>query len=254
VLVLRACLFNLVFFGLTAVLCVAYVPLLALRRRVLVRAVSLWARIVIWLLGAILGIRHELRGTENLPERPAIIACKHQSAWETIAFNALLDDPAVVLKKELLRIPIWGWLATHARHIGIDRKAGAGALRAMRAAAVAASAAGRHILIFPQGTRTPPGSRRPYWPGVAALYEKLDLPVVPVALDSGLFWGRRSFVKRPGVITVEFLAPIPPGLGRRELLRELESRIEAATTRLEAEATARFRLAAGGAARDPKRA
>jgi 1-acyl-sn-glycerol-3-phosphate acyltransferase len=255
VLILRACLFNLLFFGVTAVLCLAYVPLIAFRRRVVVRAVRLWAVIVIWMLRTILGIRHQVRGLENLPDGAAIIAAKHQSAWETIAFNVLLDDAAVVLKKELLRIPVWGWLATHAQHIGIDRKAGAGALRALCAAAAAAAGNGRHILIFPQGTRTPPGGRRPYLPGVAALYDKLDLSVVPVALNSGLFWGRRSFVKRPGLITVEFLPPIPPGLGRRAMMHELESRIEAATARLEAEAAAQFRLATpDGATQRPKRA
>jgi 1-acyl-sn-glycerol-3-phosphate acyltransferase len=232
----RALLFNLCFFGLTFLVCLAYLPLMLLPWRVLSGAVRLWAVMVMWLLRVVVGIRHQVRGAEKLPQRPAIIAAKHQSAWETIAFNALLRDPAFVFKSELLLIPVWGWLAWRTGQIRVDRRAGAKALKRMAAAARTAIADRRSIVIFPQGTRTPPGQAGPYLPGVAALYQALQVPVVPVALNSGRFWGRRAFLKRPGVITIEYLDPIPPGLDRKAFMRQLEHRIETATRRLEAEA------------------
>ena len=236
--VVRALLFNLCFFGLTVLVCLAYLPLMLLPWRVLSGAVRLWAVMVMWLLRVIVGIRHQVRGAEKLPERPAIIAAKHQSAWETVAFNALLRHPAIVFKSELLLIPAWGWLAWRTGQIRVDRRAGAKALKRMAAAARIAIADRRSIVIFPQGTRTPPGQAGAYLPGVAALYQALEVPVVPVALNSGLFWGRRAFLKRPGVITIEYLDPIPPGLDRKAFLRQLEHRIETATRRLEAEVEA----------------
>jgi 1-acyl-sn-glycerol-3-phosphate acyltransferase len=149
-----------------------------------------------------------------------------------------------VIKQELLWVPFYGWYAARAGSIAIDRRGGAGALRRMLANARRAAAAGRPIVIFPQGTRTAPGQRLNYQPGVAALYQALELPLVPAAVNSGLFWGRRSFVKRKGRIVLEFLEPIPPGLPRRQLMAELEQRIEAATAALEREAMAGY--AAGG--------
>ncbi len=232
----RAFLFNSLFFGVTTVLSLAYLPLMLLPWPVLNRAVRLWASIIMWLLRIVVGIRHEVRGSDNLPATPALVAVKHQSAWETISVNALLPDCAVVVKKELMQIPLWGWFEWLSGHIKVDRTGGAKALRAMCAAAAHALANGRHVVIFPQGTRTDPGVRRPYLPGVAALYERLDVPVVPVALNSGLYWGRRSFLKRPGLILLEYLEPIPPGLKRKQFMALLEQRIEAATTRLEEEA------------------
>lgn len=148
------------------------------------------------------------------------------------AFALPLRLPAYVLKRELMRIPLFGLYLRCAGMIPVDRTGGGGALKQMVAKARAAAAAGRHLLIYPAGTRTPPGERRAYHPGVAALYGQLDLPVVPVALNSGLFWGRRAFMKRPGVITVEFLPPIPPGLPRKQFMAELQARIETATERL----------------------
>jgi 1-acyl-sn-glycerol-3-phosphate acyltransferase len=164
---------------------------------------------------------------------------KHQSAWDTLILPVVLGDPAVVIKRELLWLPFYGWYAARAGSIPIDRRGGAGTLRRMVAAAREAAAAARPIVIFPEGTRTAPGQRLTYQPGVAALYQSLGLPLVPAAVNSGLYWGRRSFVKRPGRIVLSFLEPIPPGLPRREVMRELESRIEEATAALEREATAR---------------
>jgi 1-acyl-sn-glycerol-3-phosphate acyltransferase len=141
----------------------------------------------------------------------------------------------VVLKRELFLVPFYGWYAARAGSIAIDRRGGAGALRRMVTAARRAASAGRPVVIFPEGTRTAPGHRLAYQPGVAALYQALQLPVVPAAVNSGLYWGRRSFVKRPGRIILAFLEPIAPGLPRREMMAELEARIEAATSALERE-------------------
>ena len=149
---------------------------------------------------------------------------KHQSAWEAIVMPLALDDPAPMVKRELLMVPIYGWYMARAGAIAIDRKAGAAALRRIVAAARPAAAEGRPIVIFPQGTRVAPGVTVPYQPGVFALYQALSLPLVPAALNSGLFWGRRSFMKRPGCVTLQFLEPIPPGWPRRRLMAELEER------------------------------
>jgi 1-acyl-sn-glycerol-3-phosphate acyltransferase len=195
-----------------------------------------WARCALALLKAIVGLDGEIRGREHLPAGPAIIAMKHQSAWDTLILPVVLGDPAVVLKRELLLLPFYGWYALRAGSIAIDRKGGAGALRHMVAAARRAAAAGRKVVIFPEGTRTAPGRRLPYQGGVAALYQALRLPVVPAAVNSGLYWGRRSFRKRRGRIVLAFLDPIAPGLPRREMMAQLETRIEAATAALEREA------------------
>lgn len=235
---LRALAFNAFFLGWTAVLAVLYLALLPLPWQVLFGAVTWWARTVLWALRHLVGLDHEVRGAEHLPAGPAIVAAKHQSAWDTIAISVLIRHPSVVLKRELFLIPVWGWHARRCGMIAVDRAAGAAALKDMVRQAKARAAEGRKIVIFPQGTRTAPGDRRPYFPGVAALYAELGLPVVPVALNSGLFWGRRAFTKRPGTVVVEFLPAIPPGMTRKAFMAELESRIETATARLEAEARA----------------
>ncbi len=210
----------------------ASLPLYPLPRGAMVALSRRWVAGVLAILAATTGLRHRVEGRENLPEGPAIVASKHQSAWETFAFALLLRDPAIVLKRELLWIPFYGWSLARIGMIGIDRAAGARALRALTDAAKRRAAAGRPILVFPEGTRVAPGARRPYQAGIYALYRALDLPVVPVALDSGLFWPRRKLSKRPGVITVRFLPAIAPGLDRRAFMTELESRIEGATDRL----------------------
>lgn len=173
-----------------------------------------------------------------MPQEPCIIASKHQSAWDTMIFALLIRRPSHILKRELLWVPVFGWYLLRAGGIPIDRKGGAAALKRMIAAARHTISEGRHIVIFPEGTRVAVGARVPYHPGVAALYSQLKVPVVPVALNSGLFWGRRTFVKRPGRIVLEFLEPIPPGLPRREFLEVLQQRIESASADLVTEASA----------------
>lgn len=232
---LRSLLFNMAFFGWTALLCVGGIPLLAAPSSWVIAAQRFWARGVIGLLRLLVGTDYAVSGRENLPDGPFVIAAKHQSAWDTIIFFLLIDRPAYVLKKELLAIPLYGWYAGRAGHIAVDRKAGARALRSLLESAKRAIADGMVPVIFPQGTRTAPGTHQPYQPGVAALYRGLDLPVVPVALNSGLFWGRRAFRKRAGTIRLEFLPAIPPGMDRAGFMAGLETAIEQATDRLSAE-------------------
>lgn len=233
---LRSLAFNSGFFLLTAGLGMAGLPLLPAPRRVVMRFGRFWARSVLALLRATVGLDCEIRGLDRIPPGPCVIAMKHQSAWDTLILPVVLGDPAIVLKRELLWVPFYGWYAARAGSIAIDRRGHAAALRRMLRAARKAAADGRPVVIFPEGTRTAPGRRLPYQPGVAALYQTLGLPLVPAAVNSGLFWGRRSFVKRPGRITLEFLDPIPPGLPRRALMPELERRIETAAEALEREA------------------
>jgi 1-acyl-sn-glycerol-3-phosphate acyltransferase len=238
---LRSLAFNLAFYIATAAFGVLGLPLLLLApRRLVMRFGVGWHRCVLWLLKLLVGLDGEVRGRERLPPQSSacIFALKHQSTWDTLMVPVAFDDPAAVIKQELLFVPFYGWYAARAGSIFIDRKGGAGALRRMLAAARCAAAAGRPIVIFPEGTRVAPGQRLPYHAGVAALYQALSVPLVPVAVNSGLFWGRRSFVKRPGRITLEFLDPIMPGRSRREVMSELERRIEDATSRLEREAEA----------------
>lgn len=167
-----------------------------------------------------------------MPSGRSIIAAKHQSAWDTLIFHVLLRDPVYVLKQELLTIPLMGWYLRKAGNIPIDRSAGSRALRMMQRAVDQALAEDSTIIIFPEGTRTAPGAPPSYQPGIAALYQHTEAPVVPVALNSGLFWKRAGLPARPGVITIEILPPMPRGLKRLEFLSELENRIEEATSRL----------------------
>jgi len=223
---LRAFIFNLAFYLDTALLGIAGLPLLVAPRRLVSRFGRFWAQTILALLKLIVGLDGEIRGRERIPPGGCLIAMKHQSAWDTLILPPLLGDPAVVIKRELQWVPLYGWYATRAGSIFIDRKGGAGALRRMVADARRALAAGRPVVIFPQGTRTAPGQSAPYQPGVAALYQALGVPLVPAAVNSGLYWGRRAFMKRPGCIILEFLEPIPPGLPRRALMQTLETRIE----------------------------
>ena len=229
---LRSAVFNLLYGLWTGSMHIVCLPLLLGPRRWVYGAASLWIGVTVWLLKTVVGLDYRVTGAENLPAGPAIYAAKHQSAWETLVLSRDLRFPAFVLKRELLSIPLFGWFIKKAGMIAVDRAAGANALRQMSRQATEVFDSGRSVLIFPEGTRVAPGQRRPYHPGVAALYTQLKVPVVPVALNSGLFWGRRAFIKRPGVITVQFLPPIPPGLDRKGLMRELENRIETAANTL----------------------
>jgi 1-acyl-sn-glycerol-3-phosphate acyltransferase len=234
----RGLAFNVAFFAWTAIAGTIGLPFLITPRAVTMQFGQFWARSILFLLRVIVGLDHEIRGLDRIPRGGCIIAMKHQSAWDTLILPAVLGDPAVVLKRELLLLPFYGWYAARAGSIAIDRKAGASALRRMVAASRPVAAEGRPIVIFPEGTRVAPGRRLPYQPGVAALYQALAVPLVPAAVNSGYFWGRRSFLKRPGRIVLEFLDPIPAGWPRRRVMAELEQRIETAAAELLREAEA----------------
>jgi 1-acyl-sn-glycerol-3-phosphate acyltransferase len=241
---LRSLAFNLGFWCWTIALAIIGMPLLLLPRRFIIGYARFWMLGTQAMLRTLVGLDYEVRGREHLPRQPAILALKHQSAWETLVLLLVIDDPAIALKRELTMIPVFGWYTLRAGMIRIDRGSGARALRSMVEGGRAALRRGSQIVIFPEGTRVAPGAHRPYHPGVAALYLQLDVPVVPVALNSGLFWPRRSFAKRPGRIAIEFLPPIVPGLDRRAFMLELERRLEGASTRLADEGRAQLASAA----------
>lgn len=247
----RAVIFNIAFYAWTGLIGTIGLPFLLGPRRMAMRFGRFWSQGVLSLLRAIVGLDHRVLGRNHIPAGGCIVAMKHQSAWDAISLPVVLDDPAPVVKKELLLVPIYGWYMARAGAIAIDRKAGATALRTMLGAARQAAAERRPIVIYPQGTRVAPGTTAPYQPGVYGLYQALSLPVVPAAVNSGRFWGRRSFWKWPGCITLEFLEPIPPGWPRRRLMAELEQRIETATSALEiAVEGERRRVTAGPPLRD----
>lgn len=230
---LRSALYNALFLSLTALTCLFGLLLLPLPRRVMRRYVRGWARLMLWLLRVVCGIGLHVTGREHLPAGPVVVAAKHQSAYDTVVWLALLPEPAYVLKKELLRIPAWGRLAQHFGCVAVDRKGGATALKRMVREAGALLASGHQIVIFPEGTRTLPGQRISYQPGVVALAAASGAPVVPVGTDSGLRWGRGALSRKlPGPITVAILPPLPPGLKRLPLMDALEQAIETETDRL----------------------
>jgi 1-acyl-sn-glycerol-3-phosphate acyltransferase len=228
ILYVRSALFLIWFVVVSLALNVACLPLLVFPRRATVWAANKWARLLLFGLKHIAGLSMEVRGP--VPRGAALIAAKHFSMWETIALIALLDQPAIVIKRELLWIPLYGWYCIKQGMIPIDRSGGASAIRRMHAAARRAMDERRPIVIFPEGTRKKPGAPPDYKPGVAALYSMLGLPCIPMTHNSGLFWV--GFLRKPGTVIVEFLEPIAPGLKRHEFMTQLEGRLEAATNKL----------------------
>lgn len=233
---IRSAIFNVAFYVNLALFLIFGIEFLVTPRKWSVKALKAWARVSVWLLRMITGIRMEVRGRENIPQGAALVAGKHQSMWETFALLPLFDDPAMVLKRELIFIPLFGWFIPKFRMIPVERGSGATALKRMVAAAREAVGMDRQVIIFPEGTRRAPGDPPDYKPGAAALYLKLGVPCVPVALNSGLFWPRRQFLRYPGTIVVEFLPPLPAGLARNEFSQRLIGAIEGATARLVEEA------------------
>jgi 1-acyl-sn-glycerol-3-phosphate acyltransferase len=232
----RAFLFNVLFYVTTVLFLGLGSPLLIGPRSWAMAALALHARTELWLLKTIVGTKLEVRGHEKLPKGACLVASKHQSAWETFALIPLFRDPAYLMKRELFYIPFHGWFSYKFEMIPVDRDKGSTALRRMLAEVKTRAASGREIIIFPEGTRRAPGALPDYKTGVFLLYEALGIPCVPVALNSGLFWPRRSFKRYPGTIIVEFLEPIPPGLSKGEFLPRLQQTIETASNRLLAEA------------------
>jgi 1-acyl-sn-glycerol-3-phosphate acyltransferase len=235
---LRSVLFNIVFYVNLAAFLILGSWLLLAPRGWAMAGLKAWARTSLWWLEIICGLSMEVRGRQHLIAGACLCAGKHQSAWETFALVPVLHDPAIVLKRELAFIPLFGWFALKFRMITLNRSAGPQALKGLIGQARKAAALGREVVIFPEGTRRAPDAPPEYKPGAAALYLGLGLPCVPFALNSGHFWPRRSLIRRPGKVILEFLPPIPPGLPRREFQARLEQDVEAATARLSAEARA----------------
>jgi 1-acyl-sn-glycerol-3-phosphate acyltransferase len=235
----RSILSAVLFFVTTTLFVVIGSPLFFAPRRWAMAALAVHARFELFLLRTIVGLDMEVRGREKLPEGPCLVASKHQSAWETFALIPLFRDPALLMKRELFWIPFHGWFSYKFQMIPVDRDKGPAALRRMLREAKKRIADGREIIIFPEGTRRRPGAPPDYKTGVVLLYEALNVPCVPVALNSGVFWPRRSWRRYPGTVVVEFLDPIPPGLPKAEFLARLKESIETASDRLLAEAKAK---------------
>ncbi|MGI9475093.1 MAG: lysophospholipid acyltransferase family protein [Hyphomicrobiaceae bacterium] len=233
---IRSIAFDISFYIATALFLILGSPLLLAPRSWAMAGFRAHARTTLWLMRAIVGTEMEVRGREHLPVGPYLIAAKHQSAWDTIALPLLFPDPTLVMKAELLKIPVYGWFCAKFGMIPIQRETGPSALRQMLKAARARAADDRQILVFPEGTRRPPGAPPSYKPGILLLYDALELPCVPVALNSGHFWPRNSFRRRPGRIVVEILPPLPAGLPRKELRSRLVTAIEDRTAELDSEA------------------
>ena len=233
--VLRSLAFQLAFYLNTAVWLVAIIPTLAMPRRAILRVAQNWGRFSLVLLRAIVGTRVEYRGLHHVPPGGLLLAAKHQSLADVLALVGAVDDPCFILKRELTLVPLWGSFALKAGMISVDRSKGSGALADINRQAAAAVRNGQQILIYPEGTRRSPGAPPAYKQGVAHLYGALDIPCVPVAVNSGVFWPRRRFVMRPGTIVIEFLPPIPPGEPRDRFMSALQDRIETASARLLAE-------------------
>jgi len=236
----RSLIFYIVFYVNTAVFLVLGSPLLLGPRRWAMAGLNAHAHVSMWWMRVICGTRVEVRGRENLPDGAALIASKHQSAWDTFGLIPLTRDPAMIMKQELLSLPLYGWFSRKFEMIPVRREIGPAALRQMAREAAKRAAQGRDIVIFPEGTRRAPGAPPDYKPGVILLYQALGIPCVPVALNSGYFWPRHSIMRRPGTIIVEFLPAIPPGLPRAEFMAVLQDRIETATARLFPHDSAQF--------------
>jgi 1-acyl-sn-glycerol-3-phosphate acyltransferase len=233
--IVRSVIFNVAFYLNLLVHFIAAIPTLVMPRRAILAVATFWGRTNLWLLRAICGIKVEYRGLEKIPQGPLLVASKHQSLWETFALLPLFDDPAFILKRELLWIPFFGWYAWKAGMIPVNRGKRSQALAAMTVRAREELGRNRQIVIFPEGTRRAPGAEPSYKYGIVHLYAETGVRCLPIALNSGLFWPRRSFLRYPGTVVVEVLDPIAPGLARPVFAERLQQAIEQATARLIAE-------------------
>jgi 1-acyl-sn-glycerol-3-phosphate acyltransferase len=231
----RSIAFNALFYLNTLVWLFLGLPTLVMPYRATVWIAKSWGRANLVLLRVVAGIDFELRGREKIPTGPLIVASKHQSAWETFALLPLFKNPLFIVKRELMWIPVFGWLMRKGRMVPVDRSKGSQALTVMAERARVELGKGRQLIIFPEGTRRPAGAEPRYKFGVAHLYAVEGVPCLPVALNSGLFWPRRSIKLRPGTVIVEMLDPIAPGLDKDAFFEKLRNEIETATARLIAE-------------------
>lgn len=232
-LFLRSLIYNIAFYINLVIWILLGIPTFVMPRSGIITIAKNWGRTSIWLMRIICNTNVVYRGLERIPKGgPLLVAPKHQSAWETFALLQFFDEPLYILKRELLWLPFFGWYLAKAQMIGVDRSAGGRALIAMARRAREEVLRGRQLIIFPEGTRRPVGAPPDYKHGVSQIYVECGVACIPVALNAGLFWPRRSFLRYPGTIVVEFLDPIPPGLSRNEFTARVRSVIEEATDRL----------------------
>lgn len=231
--------FAIWLYGLTALMAILAAPCLLLPRAVSMAVVRLWAGVIQFGLRHIAGVRVEVRGRQHLPHGAALVAAKHMGMLDTVAPFVFLPDPAFVLKKELLKVPLYGWFCLRSGMIPLDRAGHAKALKQLVEDSRSRLKDHRQIVIFPEGTRKTVGETADYKPGVAALYRELAIPCTPMATNSGLFWPAHGIGFNPGIAVFEFLEPIPAGLKRGEFMRTLEERIETASARLAMEESTR---------------
>ncbi len=230
---LRGILFNIVFYGGTLFFCLIYIPALLLPRHLFLYCLELYFNFVYVTEKYILGLDFRVIGAENLPKDGAyLVASKHQSAYETMKIHLLFKDPAVIYKKELGKIPFWGWMIRKGRMIAIDRSAGKSAIQTIIDNAKPVIEAGRPIIIYPQGTRVAVGVDKPYKYGFMKLYETYDIPIIPVALNSGVYWKRNAWVKKPGIVTFEILPAIPTGQDPKQSFETVKNLLEEHSDRL----------------------
>ena len=235
-ILIRSVLYNICFYVFITVAMLVVWPIFLLPRSWGWHVVRFWAFVNLWLLRHVVGLDYEVRGRENIPEGGLLVASKHQSAWETFALISLFSNPTYILKRELTWIPLFGWYAIKFRMLPIDRGRGSAVLPALTRRAQQAVAEGRQVLIFPEGTRRPAGADPAYKYGVAHLYGELDCPCLPIALNSGLYWPRRDFLRYPGKVIVDILPPIEPGLKKDDFRARLQTSIESASDALLREA------------------
>ncbi len=236
-LILRSILFQIAFYVIMAAILLVTLPFFFfLPHKAAIAVVKFWTGASMWALRVFAGTKIEVRGLDKLPKGGALLAPKHQSAFETMALFPLLADPTYVMKRQLMFIPLFGWYTWKAGMIAVDRAGGSKALRKLAADSRAAVAEGRQIILFPEGTRRPVGAPPDYKFGIIHLYRELKVPVYPIALNAGLYWPRRSFLRYPGTIIIEVLDPIPPGLDSKTFLHRLIDTIEPASDRLLEEA------------------
>lgn len=248
---IRSLAFNVAFYLSLAIHVIIGIPTFLMPKQAIIEIAKSWSRSTTWMLRVICNINVEYRGLENIPKGPLILASKHQSAWETIAFLPLVRSPLFILKRELTWLPFFGWYLIKAEMIAVNRAAGGRALINMTRLARERVAQDRQLIIFPEGTRRPVGAEPRYKFGVAQVYVDCGAPCVPVALNSGLFWPRRTFLRYPGTVIFQFLDVIPPGLPRDEFLVQVSTAIEEASNRLIAEGRAeQARLGVGPGAQE----
>jgi 1-acyl-sn-glycerol-3-phosphate acyltransferase len=236
---MRSLLFNTLFYLNLVVLMILGLPTMLFGRRAVFALARLWGAVSVWLLEKICGLRLEYRGIEHIPSGAVLIAAKHQSFLETFALLKYAPDFAIILKRQLTYVPVFGLYLIVSQQIAIDRGRGRQALQQIAAAAKPVFDAGRQVFIYPEGTRRPPGAPPRYKQGVTALYAETGIPCLPVAVNTGLFWRRRGFLRRPGVAVIEYLPVIAPGLDRTTFSDRLQSTIENACAQLNAEAVAK---------------